>query len=388
MLLSNRLLVGIGLISFPLYLWHWPLLSFTRIVQSQPSSRGIRIGIVLLSFFLAFLTYKLIEIPIRFGRYPTRKTFSLLLLMIVMGGVGTVTYLYNGLTFREVVQINPDKKTEWAGGAEQHLVNECGISNPEEKKLFARCDKDERGTPRYALLGDSKAAALYKGLMRTSFDGGRWLVIGGYWKHGAPVPIISDNPLYAKFQKITNIAVDALIRNEDIETVAFMTATRVLFFLRYKFLMEDLPASKCYDAALEGLTNTTSKLIKAGKKIVLIVDNPTLPDPADCLDRKTSSLLLNKLLLKEPNKGCRLSLDRHLELTRKYRRLLQEVQSTDPEHIKIFDTTQYLCDMEQEVCLSHKNGRRLYEYSDHISDYGAGLIGEGLNAMLKKANED
>ena len=52
----------------------------------------------------------------------------------------------------------------------------------------------------------------------------------------------------------------------------------------------------------------------------------------------------------------------------------------------IVDTTPYLCDEEQGLCLAHKNGRRLYEYSDHISDYAAGLIGEGLNGMLRDKN--
>ena len=36
--LSNRFLVWIGLISFPLYLWHWPLLSFARIMQNETPS--------------------------------------------------------------------------------------------------------------------------------------------------------------------------------------------------------------------------------------------------------------------------------------------------------------------------------------------------------------
>ena len=68
-ILSNRLLVWFGLISFPLYLWHWPLLSFARIVEGEMPSSKIRIAAVLISIALAWLTYKLIQTPIRFGNH-------------------------------------------------------------------------------------------------------------------------------------------------------------------------------------------------------------------------------------------------------------------------------------------------------------------------------
>jgi len=380
--LSNRLLVGIGLISFPLYLWHWPLLSFARIIQGQPPSPGLRIAIITLSFFLAWLTYKLIERPLRFGHHNGLKTICLMLVMTLVGLGGYYIYLQEGLSFRPVVTINPAKSTGWGGGAEGHLVGECGIPSDKNKKLFATCEADGRQTPKYALLGDSKAAALARGLMRTSAINGRWLVIGGHGSNGSPVPVLSENTIYKSCQRLTNIAIDAIINNTNIETVAFMTATRVLFRLRNDHSIEDLPTNKNYDAALDGLKNSTEKLIHAGKKIVLIVDNPTLPDPKDCLNRKTGSDLLNKILLKSPNGHCRLQLSRHLELSQQYRKLLLEVQASNPENIQIFDTTQYLCDTTQGICLSHKNGHRLYRYTDHVSDYAAGLIGEGLNAFL------
>ena len=44
--LSNRLLVGIGLMSYPLYLWHWPLLSFARITKATASG-GCGLGLSL-----------------------------------------------------------------------------------------------------------------------------------------------------------------------------------------------------------------------------------------------------------------------------------------------------------------------------------------------------
>lgn len=75
--LSRRVLVWVGLISFPLYLWHWPLLSFARIIESETPSSEIRIAAVFIAIVLAWLTYKLIEEPIRFGKNSAAKTIAL-----------------------------------------------------------------------------------------------------------------------------------------------------------------------------------------------------------------------------------------------------------------------------------------------------------------------
>ena len=61
MILSNRILVWFGLISYPLYLWHWPLLSFAHILEYQRPSFEIRFIAVLISILLAWLTYQFIE---------------------------------------------------------------------------------------------------------------------------------------------------------------------------------------------------------------------------------------------------------------------------------------------------------------------------------------
>lgn len=99
-ILSNRIMVWFGLISFPLYLWHWPLLSFARIVEGEALSYNVRIGAILLSVVLAWLTYRLIERPIRFGSHDRCKLIGLVLFMAVIGYVGFNTYERNGLEFR------------------------------------------------------------------------------------------------------------------------------------------------------------------------------------------------------------------------------------------------------------------------------------------------
>ncbi|MDX1269045.1 MAG: acyltransferase, partial [Oceanisphaera sp.] len=62
-----RPVVFIGLISYPLYLWHWPLLSFARIMENGTPAVWIRVISVALSLMLAWLTWKFVETPIRFG---------------------------------------------------------------------------------------------------------------------------------------------------------------------------------------------------------------------------------------------------------------------------------------------------------------------------------
>jgi peptidoglycan/LPS O-acetylase OafA/YrhL len=65
--LASKPMVWVGLISYPLYLWHWPLLAYARILEGKLPSDGIRVLMLIAAFVLAWLTYRFVE------RY-TRKT--------------------------------------------------------------------------------------------------------------------------------------------------------------------------------------------------------------------------------------------------------------------------------------------------------------------------
>lgn len=91
-ILSNKIAVWFGLISFPLYLWHWPLLSFARIVESELPSRNIRIAAVVLSVVLAWVTYNFVERPLRFGKPSRVKVYVLVIVMAIVGSLGYYSY--------------------------------------------------------------------------------------------------------------------------------------------------------------------------------------------------------------------------------------------------------------------------------------------------------
>lgn len=99
-ILSHPLMVWVGLISFPLYLWHWPILSFLQIISvDEPSNLYKSMGL-LFSLLLAICTYRFIEKFFRFGPVSVIKVLTLAVLLAAIGFVGYNTYVRDGLTFR------------------------------------------------------------------------------------------------------------------------------------------------------------------------------------------------------------------------------------------------------------------------------------------------
>lgn len=80
-ILSTKPLVFIGLISYPLYLWHWPVVTFARIIHGDQLSTGILFVLLAISFALAFLTYVLVEKPIRF-KLPLKSEHKAIILSL------------------------------------------------------------------------------------------------------------------------------------------------------------------------------------------------------------------------------------------------------------------------------------------------------------------
>ncbi len=98
-LFTNRIAVWFGLISYPLYLWHWPVLSFLHIAEDDVPHRDARIAGVLLAILLAWLTYRLIERPIRFGKF--REPARSLWLAAVMVAVGLAGFVISRTDFSD-----------------------------------------------------------------------------------------------------------------------------------------------------------------------------------------------------------------------------------------------------------------------------------------------
>ena len=90
-LLSIKPLVAVGLISYGAYLWHWPLLVFARHLSlTEPSELTFAI-LALLSFPLAYLSWRYIEKPFRTKSIFSRKT------IFTLSFIGSVLFITVGL---------------------------------------------------------------------------------------------------------------------------------------------------------------------------------------------------------------------------------------------------------------------------------------------------
>lgn len=178
LLLSNRIMVWIGLISYPLYLWHWPLLAFARehygSVDPPPEVRAVLMSIAVA---LAWLTYRYVERPIRFDYRQRWIAPVLASAMVAVGAFGVLDMINNGFPGR----VDRDRAAYEAyfSGASPIMQTEakdigqyrCGFYAWESPvpTLVPRKAIDPSCYIRHSnksilLIGDSNASDLYYGL--------------------------------------------------------------------------------------------------------------------------------------------------------------------------------------------------------------------------------
>ncbi len=171
--LSMRGMVWVGLISYPLYLWHWPLLSFVYLVDGGTKlSRDTRLMVVAGSFALAWLTYRLIEKPLRSSGNIRLVVASLCLAMAGIVTASAIVFFTQGMPAR-AVNTNPENvflytyRSIVREAAHQAYREECNFYNWQNDGARDSIDTSclqvgERET--FLLWGDSHAQAVSQGL--------------------------------------------------------------------------------------------------------------------------------------------------------------------------------------------------------------------------------
>jgi peptidoglycan/LPS O-acetylase OafA/YrhL len=171
--LSARPAVLVGLISYPLYLWHWPILSFLKVATSVWGVRVSRVekaALILAAVLLAYLTYRFIELPIRRVRQREQRRKGALWLLgcvSLTGAFAALVIAMGGVPSRlpgAIVALDHDYSQEgsiaWRDGT-------CFLRPDQAAGSFSDTCVDARKSPATQPLvliwGDSHAADLMHG---------------------------------------------------------------------------------------------------------------------------------------------------------------------------------------------------------------------------------
>ncbi|MGZ8162846.1 MAG: acyltransferase family protein [Methylobacter sp.] len=363
-LLSNRLMVWIGLISYPLYLWHWPLLSFEQIMQSEYASRHIKIAAVVLSIVLAWITYRFVEKPIRFGRNRKITVVLLLVSMIVIGFLGYQIHSKGGLPAR----VNLKNIVQISEGARSSKLNvtscsQFGMRNiQDEDEWGLHCAYSSTGSHRtIAVFGDSHASAAFAGIAEILHDHSINTLLLASW--GCP-QFIGATISTTEQRKVlcannTNEAINAVLANREIEKV-FIISRGPFYFTSSSmspFTLND------YVVAIQ---KTVDVFHNAGKRVYYVTENPELGfPPGYCTSRP----------FRISQEVCALEKKNAMYFQYKYLSGLRGLKN-----VMVIDTLKLFCPGSQ--CEIFHSGELLYHDSNHLSVAGSRFQADAISTFL------
>ncbi len=374
-ILANKLVVLVGLISYPLYLWHWPLLSFARIIEPEPLSTSLRIALVAISFILATLTYILIEKPIRFGTSQRFWTIVLVITMFFVAILGILAH-QRELTSRLGVSVQEVKKWE-----EQlpSFEENCAELFPEwnNARDTFKCVLLEKGKPEITVIGDSHSRRIHYGISHyigsehntALFPKGCAMPFYDI-SVGIPKKYRTSDYTYPKTKRI-NSALDFSINEPAVKLVILTTAFCSDNIVDIKNLEEKNP-----ERIVESKMRLTfERLSQSGKQIIYVLDNPLLDfDPKSCVSRP---FRINSNSMEE---SCKMKRETYDKQRVQFFQILNRVLADYP-NIKVFDVASKLCD--SEYCYATIDNTLLYKDSSHLGYNGSKYVGQFMVPLIK-----
>lgn len=361
-MLSLRPLVGIGLISYSLYLWHWPLLAFAHYYYFEEPPAAVRVLLIVAAIGLAFVSWFVVERPLRRPGNPGRAFVISAAVMLLLGSTGLFLYLTRGL---------PDRVSPRAA-----LLDRLTI-RPE---LFcAGCSIGSPAGPRMVLWGDSHAGAISPAIEAVAAEREMRAVV--FTKAGCPPfddAVPARLPGCREFQRVT---LERIARLRDVQLVVLAARwalfTEPVLFGRNaadegsrRFLRDakstEISLSDSRRALMAAMPRTVARIKRTmpNATIVLVgqVPEPGF-DPAQCMIRAA--------MFHRDSQSCEVASPAARSPVLASNSLIRMISARDPDVEAIY-IDRLTC--AGGTCRTAVNGLSLYSDIDHLSRPGAILL--------------
>ena len=365
--LNSRIALAIGVISYPLYLWHWPLLAFPRILSGGEIPVHYRFAILVFTFVLAFATYRFVEVPIK--RVPRRHVVvGLVVIMSLISIVGANVYQRNGLErirHKKIIDVSGDMKSDFEDFERSGLIAEDVCDLPfvfplhEDQKV---CLVQEKTRPYDSVvIGDSHAVHAFWGLSSVFEKAGKNLKVVG---RGACVPFLDYSSPDSRFrcQPDVDTVLHSIVENTAVKIVVFA--------FRGRYLSESASAHDIekFSSAMQA----TIELLKKSKKEVYVILPIVEPgfDPRLCAGHLPFGRVAPK--------SCDIDLIDDNKKSLRIRDAMMRVLTRFGD-VRVFDPNEVIC--SEDKCPIIKNGHSIFKDDNHISYYGSKLIADSFNLI-------
>ncbi|MES2528841.1 MAG: acyltransferase family protein [Bdellovibrionota bacterium] len=359
MFFSNRILVFIGLISYPLYLWHWPLLSFNTVINNGEGPAKERAALLVLSIVFAILTYRFFEIPSRNYFYKKKwlVTISLTGLVLVSGLMGLLIWKGIIVPFHSgpEYQLISDAKGDWDFPGRMTV----------EKDIHGnRIWRQGTNSLEAVFIGDSNIQQYYPRLEKVLKDEPdslsiRFFTIGGC----PPFPQVHLEGRYSQCKNIIEEGYEYSFR-PNVKSVIIGAQWIKMFSDEHKvYLGSELISEKGagYKKALQGFIEIIKKLKSNGKRVYVVLNIPVGEefDPFSQISRNFSfpSISWNKKMVSR------------YEWESKYKHTFDVIENAAKEAgAKVINPLDYFC-KGGNCSIMTDTGKPIYKDVGHIRPY-------------------
>ena len=387
--LKARPLVFVGLISYSLYLWHWPLVAFWKYLLFREFSWIDSAGIIIASFILASFSWKFIEQPFR-GKgllIPERKKlFSYsVIITIIFSSLGALIYSQQYLNNLHPVsncaikQIKNDPISEYEKWDEIIRKIDKGVSPPIIGKKEIQ--------PTFALWGDSNARALIPAINKVAQEH----QISGYsLVHTATPPLIGiDRPNF----KTDNYNISRTLLNQNILSFIKQYPKIKTVFLAGAWSLWTNNVDGWFDInrempnnmgskllVKEGLMRTIRALLLSNRKVVVIAMVPELSS-----DLPRYSYLRSRFYNVYKNRQIGTTMEYYDKRNDLTKQLMEDFH--DNSNV-IFIHPEKILFVNNSNSISSINGKLLYRDERHLSTFGSIFVAPVFNEVFRQMAAD
>ncbi|HEX2790792.1 MAG TPA: acyltransferase family protein [Steroidobacteraceae bacterium] len=292
-LLGSRPMIFIGRISYPLYLWHWPLFSFTRIILGHALPPAFTVAAIAVASAAAYATYRWVEMPVRYGRSVRWMVPALLAGLAILAlagaalGTGWISGRLSGAAF-----------TAWdAAVTDWHYSDGANTGGRAE---FLTRSVGGRGHRTAVFIGDSHLQQYWPRVVHvveTQADSARSAVLAVYYGC-PPLPGITSVERGRDCGGFFDYGMQ-LAAQPGVDTVVFGAFWEKYLLGEYSVAHGAQPVYRAADPGraalqldapgtrivLEQFRQAIATLVASGRRVFIVLSNPTSPqyDPASML---------------------------------------------------------------------------------------------------------